>query len=236
MGFDFKTLLSLPLGLLLPVIIVIYMMSNKKNKKVAFDSIFIGFGAFLASLAAVAVVFILFNTVFLTGLKFSDDTSGLTIVGVIISALLIALFVVCESFKLSTIKKFVSAETPLEFSAMGFSAGVIVAQNIVVFVVNNILGDLETFNIIFFGLILLVTGIMYTVLSIACESMVAEGFKTPAYAISAVYYLFWVAVIVFVQSSTLIYIATAFLFVLSFVLSGVFLFRLKKKSLAGDDK
>ena len=238
MGFNYMTLLSLPLGLLLPVAVLVYMFVSRKKKAVAFDSFFIGFGAFLASVAAVAVVFVLANTLFLSGLVFSDDTSGMTVVGAIIAMLIISIYVVCESFKMSAIKKFKTAETPRELSGIGFSAGVVAAQNIVEFVALNIFSHYEmTYGYaLFSGAILLFTGIMYTVLSISCEVILSEGYKGPAYALSSVYYLFWLSAVGIVSTGTsektsiLLYIVSAFIFILSFVLSGVFVFKFKKSS------
>lgn len=242
MGFNSTTLLSLPLGLLLPVAIIVFLIISKKKKNVSFDSFFIGFGSFLASIAIVAALFIAFNAVFLSTITFSDDTSGIKTVGAIIVCLIIALYIVCESFKLSAIKKAQTADVPKEYTSLGFSAGVIASQNIIVFVALNIFSHYEM-NIgyaIFSGGILLFTGIMYLVLSYASEIMLRDNHKGPAYAISSVYYVFWITVILLIaaqiNSSLIVYVISAFYFVVSFVLSAVFIFKIKKIKPEADKK
>ena len=49
MGFNNITLLVFPLGLLLPLATVAYMVYASTKKKIAFDTVFYGIGAFLES-------------------------------------------------------------------------------------------------------------------------------------------------------------------------------------------
>ena len=135
------------------------------------------------------------------------------------------LFVFCESFKMMTMKKFSESDTRKEFSSIGFSAGVVIAQSVVIFVALNFFDsyEMEAGYAIFSGLILLVTGVMYTVLSYASEKALILGSKGAAYALSSVYYIFWIGVIVCVSSTTLMYIVSSLIFVIAFVLSAVFL-------------
>lgn len=225
MGFNYFTLLEFPFGLALPLAVILFFALSKKRKTCAFDSIAYGVGAFLGSLLCVAIVFIFTNSVILAGLSFSDDVSGMTIAGTIFSIMIAVLFVFCESFKMMTMKKFSESDTRKEFSSIGFSAGVVIAQSAVIFVALNFFDsyEMEAGYAVFSGLILLVTGVMYTVLSYASEKALILGSKGAAYALSSVYYIFWIGVIVCVSSSTLMYIVSSLIFVIAFVLSAVFL-------------
>ncbi len=225
MGFNYFTLLEFPIGLALPIAIILFFALSKNRKTYAYDSIAYGIGAFLGSLLCVAIVFIFTNSIILAGLSFSDDVSGMTIAGTIFSIMIAVLFVFCESFKMMTIKKFTESETRTKFSSIGFSAGVVIAESIVIFVALNLFDsyEMEAGYAIFSGLILLVTGVMYTVLSYAAEKALSLGSKGAAYALSSVYYIFWIAVIVCVSSSTLMYIVCSVIYVIAFVLSAVFL-------------
>ena len=236
MGFDYRTLLCLPFGLLLPIALFVFLSVSKKKKPISFDPILMGIGSFFASIAAVAVVFV-FANMFLSSLTFSDASSGMTTVGGIIVVMILAVYAVCESFRIHIIIKFIKADEPKKYSSLGFSAGVVIAQNAIVFVALNIfsLFELNIGYALFSGALLLFTGIMYTVLSYANEIMLFDGHKAPAYALSSVYYLFWIAIVTLIAfqtdislSSILIYVAFAFFFVLSFVLSAVFIFKFKK--------
>ena len=233
MGFNSLTLLSLPFGLILPVAIIIFFCFSKKKNHIAYDSVAYGFGGFLASVVAVFVVFIAMNTLLLSSVKFVDDNSGMQAAGAVIIALIVILFIVCESFKMMTVNKFIKSEGERTlFSSIGYSAGVVIAQNALVFVALNIFNnyEMEATYAIFSGLILFVSSIMYVAVSAATEIMLRDGYKYPAYGVSFVYYLFWIALILAVRSTILMYIITAFFFVVTLVLSGVFFFRSKIKT------
>ena len=232
MGFNALTLLSLPFGLIMPLAIIIFFCVSKNKKQIAYDSVAYGFGGFLASVVAVFVIFVAFNALFLSSVKFDDATSGLTVAGGVIIALIVILFVVCESFKMMTVNKFLKSEGRTLFSGIGYAAGVVLAQNVLVFVALNIFNNYEmnASYAIFSGAFLFVTSIMYTALSAATEIMLKDGYKYPAYGVCFVYYLFWIAAVLSVRSTVLIYVATAFFFVLSLVLSGVFIIRSKNKT------
>ena len=235
MGFNFLTLLSLPFGLIIPALVLLFFIFSKKKANVAFSSIGYGVLSFFASVVAVFIVFVATNTLFLSAVRFEDDSSGMGIAGTIIIVLIAVLFVACESLKMVFINKFSQQEQPVKYASLGFSAGVIIAQNLLVFVALNIFSnyEMEAAYALFSGAIILVTGIMYTAVSIASEIMLKDGHKGPAYAISAVYYLFWISAILFVKSTVLLYIALIFFFIVSLVLSGVFVIRSKK---AGSQK
>ena len=225
MGFNYFTLLEFPIGLALPIAVILFFVFSKNRKTYAYDSIAYGVGAFLGSLLFAAIVFVFTNSVILAGLSFSDDVSGMKIAGTIFSIMIAVLFIFCESFKMMTIKKFKDSDTRTKFSSIGFSAGVVIAQSIVIFVALNFFDsyEMEAGYAIFSGLILLVTGVMYTVLSYAAEKALALGSKGAAYALSSVYYIFWIAVIICVGSSTLMYVVCSAIYVIAFVLSAVFL-------------
>ncbi len=235
MGFNYFTLLHLPLSLAIPLAILLFFIISKNRKSYAYDSIVYGIGAFLGSILCVAIVFLFTNSIFLSGVSFSDDTSGLAVAGSVFSFMITVLFVFCESFKMITIQKFIKSEKRTKFSSLGFSAGVIIAQSGVIFVALNLF---DSYNMsagyaIFSGIIIAVTGVMYTVLSFAAERVLLLGSKGAAYGVSSIYYIFWIALILSVQSTELLYIVCSFIYVVAFVISAVFLKngdRLIKKS------
>ena len=225
MGFNYATLLEFPFALLLPVAVILFFSLSKNRKTYAYDSIAYGVGAFLGSILCVAIAFIFTNSVILAGLTFEDDTSGMGIAGKIFSIMVAVLFVFCESFKMMTVKKFITSETRTKFSSLGFSAGVVIAQSGVIFVALNLFDayEMNSGYAIFSGLILLVTGIMYTILSFAAEKALVLGSKGAAYALSSVYYIFWIAVILCVNSPTLMYVVCSIVYLVALILSAVFL-------------
>ena len=237
MEFNQTTLLEPIFGLLIPLIVIILFMLSKRRSEIAFDSIAYGFVSFLGSIVAVFIAFLIANSLFLSSFTFEDDTSGLTLAGTVIIIMVIILFAVCETCKLMTIKKFQKNENRFRLSGIGFAAGVIIAQTAVVFVALNFFSDEITVPYaLYSGGIVCFTGIMYLVVSGACQVIIKESKNiAPAYALSSIYYLFWIAAIICCRSTVLIYIVSAFIFILSFVLSGVFLFRIRKnKNIVGE--
>ncbi len=242
MGFNYFTLLQLPFGLIIPVAVILFFVLSKNRKTYAYESIFYGIGSFIGSILCVAIAFIFTNSVILAGLSFSDDTSGMTIAGTIFSIMLAVLFVFCESFKMVTIKKFIQAEKRTKFSALGFSAGVVIAQTAVIFIALNFFDayEMSAGYAVFSGIIITVTGIMYTILSIAAEKAICLGSKGAAYGVSSIYYIFWIAVIFCVQSTKpiLLYVVCSIIYVIAIVISAVFLKRndglIKKTGKAGE--
>lgn len=228
MGFNEITLLELIFGLLIPLAVIIFFLLSKNRGDIAYNSIGYGFISFFVSIVIVFIIFTVANMLFLSSLEFGEDTSAMATVGAIICAMIAILFAVCETFKIMTIKKFQKNETRFLLPGVGFSAGVIIAQNVCLFIGLNIYNryEMDTQYALYSGGILCITGVMYLVLSWACESIVKSSASTaPAYAISSVYYLFWIAAIAFSGSTVLLYISSIFFFILAFVLSGVFLFK-----------
>lgn len=239
MGFNNITLLEFVFGMLIPAVIIAYFLLSKNRREIAFDSIVYGFVSFLGSGVAVFIVFMIINALFLSSIGFNDDTSGLKLAGTIFSAMAVVLFGFCETFKIMTIQNFQKRETGFRMPGVGFSAGVIIAQNLVVFIGLNMLNDydMDASYALYSGGIVCFTGIMYVVLSIASQSILkSDTNSAPAYAISSVYYLFWIAAIVCSGSTALLYTVGALFFVLTFVLGGVFIFKKsKRKSIEGEN-
>lgn len=230
MGFNTTTLLSLPFGLIIPVLVILFFIFSKHRSKIAYDSVAYGFISFLASILAVFIIFIIMNALFISSLTFDDDISGLGIAGTIFAVMIAILFFVCETLKITAVNKFRASETRSLNSAVGFAAGVIVAQNGIVFVALNIFDEYEMTPqyALFSGAIICLTGVMYLLLSIAGEQAIKEESKVGAYGIASVYYLFWIGAIIFSGSRILMYISSVFFFVLSLVISGVFVFKNKR--------
>lgn len=236
MGFNYSTLLVFPVSLILPIAVFLFFVLSKNRKNLAYESVFYGIGAFLGSILCVAIVFVFTNSVILSGLSFEDDTSGMQIAGTIFSIMIAVLFIFCESFKMMTIKKFTEAETHTKLSSIGFSAGVIIAQSAVIFVALNLFDnyDMTTGYALFSGIILTITGIMYTVLSFAAEKVFALGSKGAAYAVSSIYYIFWISVILLVQFPVPMLVVSGVIYLVAFIISAVFLKNSKTLSKKAD--
>lgn len=236
MGFDSTILYAHVFGLIVPVLILAFFATSKKRKQIAFDSIFYGIAAFIGGIVSAVVLFVVANMLVLSGISFDGDNgeNGLALAAVVISVLVITIYAVCETIKLYVIKKSHDSEDRPLFSGLGFSAGVIIAQNIAAFVALNIINsdELESGIPIFVGAFICFSGVMYTVLSHACDKINEYGNKAPAYALSFIYYLFWIAAVVCSNSTILLYVVLITIFVIAFVLSGVFVFRQSKSGKA----
>jgi len=225
MGFDTSTLLLFPLGLLLPIATVVFFIFCKDKKSVAHDTVFYGIGSFLGSMIAAFIAFLLVNTILSANFSVDDYESGFTLVSTVFAILIAVIFVICESLKMVTVKKFISDEKRNRFSSLGFSAGVIIAQNAIFFVALNVFRDTDPTWSLFTGAFIFVTGIIYYELSFASEKSLALGSKGAAYGLSAVYYLMWISIVFAISSSILIVFFIAFFFVISLILSYIFIKR-----------
>ena len=233
MGFDYTTLLVFPLGLLLPIITLVAFALLKNKKMVKFDTVFYGIGAFLGSIVVAFIIFIIMQTVLVSGFSADNYASGYTLVSIIFSVLIAVIFVCCESFKMVTIKKYADKEEKAFAPSLGFSAGVVIAQSGVFFVALNIFKDATPLFALFTGAFILLSGVMYYVLSYAAEISFTLGSKYAAYAVSAVYYVMWIFMMLFINSPTLIVVIAALFFVISLVLGYAFVKRTKK---SGSDR
>ena len=230
-GFNQSTLLVFVFGLVLPACVLAFFFISKQRKKIAFESIGYGFGGFLISIAAVLIAALIMNGLFMAGLTFEDETSGLTVAGAIISFMVAILGVVCEFLKILTIRKFQKSEKRTLYSGIGYSAGVVIAQSLIVFIAMNIMQgyDVDSSWSLVSGGIVLVTGIMYLIMSASCDIILAETPKSgPAFIISMLYYAFWIAEIFASRSTALLYTVAVLFFVLSAVLCGVFIVRTRR--------
>ena len=225
MGFDTTTLLLFPIGLLLPIATILFFVFYKDKKSIAHDTVFYGIGSFLGSMVAAFIAFLILNAVLSAGFSVDDYTSGFGLVSTIFSVLIAVIFIICESLKMVSIKKFLSDDTRNRFSSLGFSSGVIIAQNAIFFVALNLFRDSNPTWSLFTGLFIFVTGIIYYVLSMASEKCLALGSKGAAYGLSGVYYLMWISIVFAISSSILIVFFVVFFFVVSLVLSYIFLKR-----------
>lgn len=241
MGFNTTVLFAHIFGLIIPIALLFFFAFSKHRKEIAFDSVFYGIAGFGLGIVAAVMLFLIANMMVLSGITFEsdDNESGLALAAGVLSVLIIIVYLVCETFKLYVIKKSRDSEERFRYSGLGYSAGVIIAQNAGVFVALNIIGgeELEAGLAAFTGIIVTVAGVMYTVISHACDIIYQIGSKAPAYALSFVYYFFWIAIILCSNSTVLIYTVSALIFVLAFVLSGVFVVNKEKlKRKAGESK
>lgn len=225
MGFNNITLLVFPLGLLLPLATVAYMVYASTKKKIAFDTVFYGIGAFLGSIVAVAIAFLIINSAMTATFSADNYESGFGLVGTIFSILIAVLFLFCESFKMVTIKHFSDGDKKSHLPFLGFGAGVVIAQAAVFFVALNIMQDITILFSLFTGAFIFVTGIMYYVLSYASEKALLLGSKGAAYGLSSIYYLMWISMILSIRVPKLVVgVAVAF-FVFSIVIGVIFIRR-----------
>ena len=226
MGFDHVTLLVFPLGLLLPLVTLVFMViMNGKKRKVSFDTFFYGIGSFLGSMVAVFISFIILQSVLSSALSVEDYTDGFTLVSIIFSALIAVLCLFCESLKMVTIKHFSTDDKKSFLPSLGFSAGVITAQSGVFFVALNIFEDTSAMFALFTGAFIMITGVVYYVLSYAAEVSLLSGSKGAAYGVSAFYYLMWIGAVLAIRSTTLVAVVVVAFFIISLIFGYVFIKR-----------
>lgn len=228
MGFNSITLLSFVFGLLVPLGVLVFFFLSPRKKEITFDSIAYGFVSFLGSIIAAFIIFTFASMLFMNNITFDseDASSGLGFAGTVISVMVAILFVLNESLRMFTLNKFRNSERHL-YSGIGFAAGTIIAQSCAVFVAINIFDgyEMDAPYALFSGGIICVTGIMYLLLSYSSEIAFEISGKGAAYGLMSVYYIFWIAIVIFSSSTIMLYVAGGVVFLVAVALSAVFVVR-----------
>lgn len=228
MSIDYTTLLVLPLGLLLPLATVVFFVMSRKKVKVSYDTIFYGIGSFIGAFGVAFLAFFILQGLFFTGFSADNYFDGYVLVSSIFSVLIAIIFIVCESLKMVTFKKCLKSDDHSYFPSLGFSAGVVLTQCAAFFVALNAFDSVTPLWAVFSGAFVLLSGVMYYVLSYASEVAFSLGSKGAAYVISSIYYLMWICMMLFIKSSVLVVTVASLFFVLSLVFGFVFIARNKK--------
>ena len=228
MGFDVATLWCLPLGLLIPVAIIIYMIIMRKKKPSAYDTIGYGFVSFFASIVSVFIILILLNSLFFKYVKFENQEDGMLVVGIIGTIIIAIIYFICESIKYFTFRTVMEKEKNYENAGLGFAAGVIIAQSAAAFIISNI-AKFDAYISLFTGAMVLGTGIIYVMLSIVGYRLVLEGYKGPYFFISTIYYLYYILVMILYRWTIGLYLISALTLIVTIILYIVLLGKKQEK-------
>lgn len=222
MGFDKATLWSLPLGLLIPVAIIIYMIITRKKKPSAYNTVGYGFVSFFAAIISVFVILAILNGLFFNSMTFENQDDGMILVGIIGAVIIVIMYFICETMKYITFCNVLEKENNKENAGLGFAAGVIIAQTAVIFIISNV-AYFDMYLSLFSGAMVLGTGVIYVLLSLIGYKLVSGNYKGPYFFLSSIYYIYYMLVMIFYRWTIGLYIISALALAVTIILSVVLL-------------
>lgn len=186
---------SILMGCLIPVATLCLLLFSKNRKVVAFKAVLYGFATFFASLAVVAVLLLALAQLFMptiTASQASDANTYIYTAGIVI---LLLFYIVSEALKQVSFRSVIKSEMN-EYAGLTFGCGFILAQNLLI--VGLIYsGDIDMMQLIGFGLLMVVCGVIYLLNSALCYSLTREGSWLTGSATAISYYLILAVMLIF---------------------------------------
>ncbi len=211
-----KLLTTLPaiiLGAVIPAGLLLALAFGKDKSKTAFKGAFYGFGSFFGALGILVVVFLIIINVFAVSISVSAESNVNTYIYIGGCVVLAVFYLATEVLKLLSFKSIIKSET-IEHAGITFGCGFILAQNLLIIGLRFI-ADLERKETIFFGVLMLISGVIYVLISTVSYLMVREGQLITGSALSLVYFLIYAVMLIFANVlATYITIAVVLIFVL----------------------
>ena len=186
---------SLLMGLAVPLGVIIALFFNKKRGSTSFQSVLYGFGTFIFSLLLVAVLLLFFSELFLSSVTLSgdDNTDAYIIIGG--SVILFLFYLISEFLKQISFYAVLKTEKK-NMAGLSFGCGFVIAQNLLIFGLAYI-SEIDVTQALFFGLLMLISGIIYILLSALNYQLVEEKHRIAGSAISFLYYLMYAVMLIF---------------------------------------
>ncbi len=186
---------ALFMGALIPCGILLTLFFSKKKKQVAFTSALHGFGTFFVVLAAVAILLLIISRMFLTNVVISAESDANTYIYVGGGIVLLLFWLFSELLKGISFDTILKTEKT-EFAGLTFSSGFILAQNLLVFGLIYI-GEIDMSHALAFGLMMLISGVIYILVSAVGYQLALEKQRYAGGAIALSYFLLFAVMLFF---------------------------------------
>lgn len=220
---------SLMLGALVPAGALLTLFFSKKKKEVSFKSALYGFGTFFVVLAGVAVLLLVGAQMFLTNVTVSAESDANSYIYFGGAVVLLLFWLLSEVLKSISFESAIKSETK-EFAGLTFGCGFILAQNLLIFGL-TFLGELDLSQSLVFGGLMLVSGVIYLLVSSIGYQLALEKQRYAGAAVALTYFLVFAAMLIF-SNQTVTFVCVGAVLVFNLILAYITLplpFKKKKE-------
>lgn len=197
---------SILMGAIIPCGVLIGLLFTKKKKQVAYNAALWGFGGFFIALVLVAVLVLIIAQAYMPTIT-ADQASNANIYIYVGGCIILALFyLITEGMKQFSFRYALKSDNP-EFAGLTFGSGFILAQNLLIIGL-FLFGEVDLAQSLVFGLFMIISGVIYILLSLIGYQLKKEGNWKAGSAIAIVYYLI-LAIMLVVANVYVTYITIA---------------------------
>lgn len=186
---------SLLMGAVIPCFVLFALFFSKKRKQTNFTAALYGFGTFFVSLAAVALLVLIISRIFLPSITISSESDADAYIYVGGGIVLLLFYLVSEALKLISFDTVLRSEKQ-EFAGLTFGSGFILAQNLLIIGL-IFAGEVDISQSIAFGLLMLISGIIYILISTVGYQFAVEKQKFAGSAVAFAYFLLFAVMLIF---------------------------------------
>ena len=186
---------SILMGALIPCLTLGVLFFSKKRKTTAFKAVLYGAASFFASLAIVAVLILTLAQFFMPVISASQASSANSYIFTFGMIVLLLFYGSSEALKQFSFRSIIKSEQK-QFAGLTFGCGFILAQNLLI-VGLIYAGEVDTLQMLVFGLLMVICGVIYLLNSNLCYSLSCEGNWLTGSATAISYYLILAMMLLF---------------------------------------
>lgn len=186
---------SIALGAFVPAILMVLMIFSKNRSKVSFNSFWHGLASFFFTIIAVLVLFLMFGRVLVPSINVTEEADANVYIYVGAAIILALFWLVSEALKLFSFTTALKSERNM-FAGTAFGCGFVLAQNLLVFGL-VFLGEFDLSQSLGFGVLMLLTGLIYLLVSTIAYRLVTEQHRFAGGAIAVLYFLMFMVMVLF---------------------------------------
>lgn len=186
---------SILMGAVIPCVVLIALLCTNKRKQTSFVPVLYGFGTFFVTLVAVAVLMLVLSQIFLPSIAISSEADADIYIYVGGAIILLLFFFCSEALKMISYQTVLKGEKK-EFAGLTFGSGFILAQNLLILGLIYA-GEVDLSQALTFGLLMLISGVIYLLISAIGYQLHAEGQRYAGAAVGISYYLMFAAMLIF---------------------------------------
>lgn len=186
---------SILMGAVIPCLVLIALLCSKKRKQISFMPVLYGFGTLFVTLAVVAVLVLVLSQFFFTSIAVSSESDANVYIYVGGGIVLLLFYLCSETLRTVSYQTVLRSEKK-EYAGLTFGCGFILAQNLLILGLIYA-GDVDMNQSLAFGLLMLISGVIYLLISAIGYQLNLEDQRYAGAAVGISYYLMLAAMLIF---------------------------------------
>ncbi len=219
---------SILMGGIIPLLTLGVLFFSKKRKSAAFKAVLYGMATFFASLAIVVVLLLTLAQFFMPMISASQASNANSYIYTFGVIVLLLFYASSEALKQFSFRSVMKTEKS-EYAGLTFGCGFILGQNLLI-VGLIYAGDVDQLQMLAFGILMIISGVIYLLNSNLCYALTREGNWQTGSATALSYYLI-LAVMLLFANAYVAYIAVAL--VLAFNVAATYYIRSRRTDEGG---